>query len=207
VAKKKKKKKREAAEEKKSAYLGSVRFFKHVILSVLGLAIIVPTVILIVVLSTKDRDDEDDRLIPRDMLEQNDIGGRGMVLTPDNFEEVLEEFRQPIEDASYIISMSLEWVFEKWDVPSRSTYVENYTDNKRTVYIDVFLDDENGDAMLDELIYSSPYIPVEAELKEFALQKEVPAGSYTATVVYYLVDDDFNVITDLSVGIRLIIKN
>ncbi|MCL2018182.1 MAG: hypothetical protein FWG70_00355 [Oscillospiraceae bacterium] len=207
MAKKKKKKKREAAEEKKSAYLGSVRFFKHVILSVLGLAIIVPTVILIVVLSTKDRDDEDDRLIPRDMLEQNDIGGRGMVLTPDNFEEVLEEFRQPIEDASYIISMSLEWVFEKWDVPSRSTYVENYTDNKRTVYIDVFLDDENGDAMLDELIYSSPYIPVEAELKEFALQKEVPAGSYTATVVYYLVDDDFNVITDLSVGIRLIIKN
>jgi len=135
-----------------------------------------------------------------------DTGGRGTVITPENVQDFLAEKDKPIEDASYTCSMSTEWTFDKWDKPSPNAYIENYPDNTRTVYCDVYLDDENGDAIMEELVYSSPYIEVGAEVKNFALQKEVPAGDYSATIIYYLVDDNHEVITDVSVGIRLIIK-
>jgi len=204
MAKKKKPKSKEVVQEEvKQNYFGSVRFFKHLILSVIGLAIITPTVILIIIINTEEKDTG---LIPREVLEQGNIGARGTVLTPENFEDMLAETPDP-EDLTYIVSMNMEWVFDKWDVPSRAVSVDNYVDNTRTVYIDVFLEDENGDIDFDELIYSSPYIPVGVELTNFALQKPVSAGVHPATVVYHLVDDDYNLLTDLSVGIRLIIKN
>ena len=189
--------------QKKERYFGSVKFFKHCILSLVGLAIIIPTTIAIVLYI---RDNQDDGLIPRDTIETQEGGGRGIVLDPDNFESVLEDFQKPIEDATYIVSMSTEWEFDSSGKASRSTYVENYEDNTRTVYIDVYLDDEEGNANKEELILSSPYIPVGREMKNFTLDKQVPVGDYTATVVFYLVDDEYNVITDLSVGIRLIVK-
>ena len=134
------------------------------------------------------------------------IGGRGIVVTEDNLDDILAEMGQPIEDASYIVSMNMDWVYDRWDSPV-AVAVDNYIDNTRTVYFDVFLNDENGAAMYDELIFSSPYLEVGTEIRNFALDKHVPAGNHTATVVFYLVDEDHNVLTDVSVGIRLNIKN
>jgi hypothetical protein len=134
------------------------------------------------------------------------IGGRGTVVTEDNLDDILAEMGRPIEDASYLVSMSMVWEYDRWDRPL-AVAVDNYIDNTRTVYFDVFLNDENGEAMYDELIFSSPYMEVGTEIRNFALDKHVPAGNHTATVVFYLVDEDHNVLTDVSVGIRLNIKN
>ena len=207
VKKAKKRKRKEApAKEKKDENVGGIKILMYSAISLAGLAVVALCITLIVI-NLNSNDAEDERLIPRDVMTQSDIGGRGTVLTTDNYEELLEEFQQPIEDPTYLVSMSLEWEFDRWDRAARGIYIENYAENTRTVYVDVFLDDENGATMFDELIFSSPYIPVGVEMRDFALQKEVAAGNYTATVVYYLVDDEFNVLTDVSVGIRLSIRN
>jgi hypothetical protein len=41
-----------------------------------------------------------------------------------------------------------------------------------------------------ENVYSSPVLPVGAELTNFALDKELPAGTYQATVMYKLLSDE-----------------
>jgi len=170
-----------------------------VIIALSVMFIVIAVLIALLVLRKPPVDDESSPI--------SHLGGRGTVVTEENARDILDELQKPIDDASYTCSMSMEWTFESWDTPSKDAYVENDSSNSRTVYFDVYLDDEDGNAIIDELIYSSPYIPVEAELSGFALQKEVPSGRHTATVVYYLVDDDANVLTDVSVGIRLYINN
>jgi hypothetical protein len=172
-----------------------------VILSFVALAIVVPTTIAIILAV---RGSEAPNIIFPD---DERTGGRGVVLTPDNVRDILDEMNKIPDDASYTCSMSTEWTFVRWDTPSSDVYVDNHIDNTRMVYFEVYLDDENGNAILEELIYSSPFLQVGASLRNFALDKHVPAGEYSATVVYYLADDDYNVVADVSVGIRLIIKN
>lgn len=132
------------------------------------------------------------------------IGGRGVLVTPDNLNTLTDEVVEPIEDTRYTSSMSLDWVFDTWDTPAPNVYVRNDTANKRTVYFDFYLDDENGD--LGEMVYSSPYIPVGGELRNFALQKEVPAGEYSATIVYHLVDEEYNEVSNISLGLSLTVN-
>jgi len=129
------------------------------------------------------------------------IGGRGIVATEENLESLIEELARPIDDASFVVNMSMTLNFDTWDQSSRSTYIKNDGANLRTVYFDIFLDDENGD--IGEMIYSSPYIPVGRELRDFGLSKELPAGEYATTIIFNLVDDDYEKITELVLGIRL----
>ena len=164
---------------------------KYVLLSILGAAVLVTATVFIVLYIIGDSEP----VVPERPTRPTSI--RGTVVTMDNLETVREEIARPPEDASYNTVMSVNWTFQTWDSPSRDAYVENSTRNTRTVYFDVFL------GGTDELIYESPYLHVGESINNFALDTEVPAGEYTATVVYYLVDDDNEVITHLSVLIWL----
>jgi len=176
------------SEAEKVVVVKKSNIFTNILLCVLIAAVGVVAYLLL----TADKESEiiNDRTV---------IGGRGIVATPDNIDQILAE-REDHSDNSYSASMSVEWKFDSWDKPS-DAYVENSTDNTRTVYFDLVLD------QTEEVIFSSPFIPVGAKLENFALDKEVPAGNYTATVIYYLVDDDFEVITDVSVMVWLEILN
>jgi hypothetical protein len=127
-------------------------------------------------------------------------GGRGVVAVPENVEELRKKAQQPVEDGYYETRMNVEWVFPSSSEPSANAYVENSTNNKRTVYFDLILSDTN------ERIYSSPYIPVGAKLEQFALDAKVPAGEYAGVVTYHLVDDDYQELTTVSVGVTLKIE-
>ena len=166
----------------------------YLLLSIAGAAVIVIATVLIVLWLVSGDDTPEPVVQERPVLP---TGARGTVVTEDNLDAVRAEIEAPVEDASYSAVMSVEWTFERWDVPSRNARVENSTRNTRTVFFDVFLD-ETG-----ERIYESPYIPVGERHDNFALDTEVPAGQYTATVVYFLVDDDYEVLTDVSVMVRL----
>lgn len=124
-------------------------------------------------------------------------GARGVVATSENMQEIADSLSKPVPDGYYMTKMNFEWEFEKWNIPSKRAYVENSVKNTRTVYFDLVLD-ETG-----ELLYSSPFIPVGERHQNFALEKELAAGEYPATVTYHLVDDDNNEITTLSVRIKL----
>ena len=185
------------AKEQKSKNPNGSKRVRYALLSILGAAVLVAATVFVVLWLVGDTGEPE--VVERYVQDRPVLptGGRGTVITEENLDEVRDEISRPIEDASYAAVMSVEWTFERWDIPSRDAHVENSTRNTRTVYFDVFLDGTN------ELIYSSPYIPVGAKLDGIALDTEVPAGSYTATVVYFLVDDDYEVLTDVSVMIWL----
>ena len=133
----------------------------------------------------------------RTIVDMNDIGGRGTLVTSENVDEILEEMNKPIEDASYTVRMNSDWDFPSGKTKSTNAFVANGTDNKRTVYFDIVLDDTN------ELVYSSPFMPVGTDISKFALDVELGKGIYYATVVYHLVDDDLKEITTASVSVTL----
>jgi len=128
------------------------------------------------------------------------VGGRGIVAVKENVEELREKAKKPVEDGYYETRMNVEWKFPSSSEPSTNAYVENSTNNKRTVYFDLTLSDTN------QLIYSSPFIPVGAKLEKFALDTRLPAGEYAGIVTYHLVDDDFQELTTVSVAVKLNIK-
>jgi len=122
---------------------------------------------------------------------------RGTVVTEDNADEIRAQFDAPPEDAYFTASMNVDWLFDTWNTPSSNAIVENDTLNTRTIYFDLFLDET------DELIFSSPFIPVGASLDILKLTKEVPVGNHPATVTYYLVDDNLNEVSNVSVAVLL----
>jgi hypothetical protein len=127
--------------------------------------------------------------------------GRGYLLTPDNIEEMRRMVEEHNPDAQFTVSMTTTWRFETALTPSRTAEVDNLATNSRTVYFDVILRDTN------QLVYSSPYMPLGSTLDNFALDVNLAAGVYDAIARFSLVDDDYEFITDVSVAVRLVINN
>lgn len=165
---------------------------RRIILIIIVAVLLAVIGILIYLLLTREPETQivvRDPLVPR--------GGRGMVLTPDNMDGIPEDFSGPIEDGQYTVSMSTDWVFETAKTPSANAIVNNLARNSRTVCFDVYIRDTW------EVIYCSPYMPLGTTNANFALDKDIPAGTYDCVVVYFLVDDDLEVITDLSVSVNI----
>ena len=126
--------------------------------------------------------------------------GRATFVSPDNVEEVKQKLSQPVTDAYYTTSMTVDWYFDNGKAVSTSSYVENHPVNTRTVYFDVTLED-------GELIYSSPYLPVGERIEQITLKRDLDAGDYPAVCTYYLVDDDHKVLTHVSVAVTIHVLN
>ena len=169
--------------------------FTKVIIACLSVALVAVGVVVIVLLL---------RETPEPVIEQSEPNrgvARGMVATEENLEEVLDMILTPSPDPHFTTSMTVDWVFDRWDAPGQNIMVENASVNTRTVYFDLFLNET------DELIYSSPFIPVGERLDQFTLDAQLPAGNHPATVVYHLVDDDFNDLTSVSLAVMLRVLN
>lgn len=123
--------------------------------------------------------------------------GRGTLLTPENMDEVLGE---KVQSGYFETAMSNSWTFEGTN-STGDVYVANSVTNANRIYFDLIIN-ESG-----ETVYSSPYIPIGAELKEFELEKELPDGDYGATVKYHLVDDDGKDISTVQVAVTIHVYN
>jgi len=156
---------------------------KSVIISIVIGAIIV-LVILIVALI----------LLLRNTGEKEEV--KRQVITQETVEQEIAAATEDVRDVpeSYIVTQNSDWVFPTWDTPSANAYVENDANNETPVYFDLVLDSTG------ETIYSSPILMQGATFSGFALDKELPAGTYTCTLVYHLVDDEQNTLTTTSVG-------
>ena len=164
---------------------------KLVILLIALLLILVVLIGVIVVLLTRPK---------TTIIEPSPSGGRGTVVTEDNAEEIRKQMAEasPVPDSSYVTSMSIDWHFK--GQTSKDAYVANDVANTRTVYFDLFLSDTR------ELIYSSPYIPVGAEMNEITLDKELESGTYETILVYHLVDDDENDLSTVSIALTIYVE-
>ena len=164
---------------------------KLVILLIVLLAVLIVLAGVIVFLLTRPKEPT---------IEPSLTGGRGTVVTKDNAEEVQKQMAEatPVPDGSYVTSMSIDWHFK--GLTSKDAYVANAVENTRTVYFDLFLADTQ------ELIYSSPYIPVGAELDGVILDKELETGTYKTILVYHLVDDDEKELSTLSIALTIYVE-
>lgn len=97
--------------------------------------------------------------------------------------------------------MNYEWHFATGDTVSEDAYVENLATNTNAVYFDLFLleDEENA-------IYQSPVIPLGSSLENVLLDTLLEAGTYDCVAVYHLIDEDQNTLSTLRVTVTVIIE-
>ena len=184
-------------------YIGSVKFFKQLITVIVTLVILGLVGLVIYLLWNPKENLGDPGVLILDGPEEGD--GRGILVTPDNVEDIRN---RPAPTDTYLnTQMTAEWDFAAWDVPSDNAMVGNPENNTRIIYFDVNLDLGEESDELGELLYSSPYIPIGAKMTDFALESPLPKGEHSAIVTYFLVDDDFDVITDVAVGIVITVHN
>jgi hypothetical protein len=126
---------------------------------------------------------------------------RTTILTSENFDEVMSEMDEPVVAGSYVCNMNTTWHFTDSSSPSYDAYVANAEENSYTVYFDVTLADT------EQLVYSSPYMEVGAELADLKLSEKLDAGEYPAIVTYHLVDDQHVSLSTVSVSVTLIVEN
>jgi len=185
--------------KQKEKYFGSVKFFKHLITLIILLVFLA---LLGLVLYLLFGGGEEEQLVIPDGGD-----GRGILLTPENIEAWRN--RPDATDTHFTTEMSVEWEFERWDVPPRKSYIANSVLNHRLMYFEMFLADENSEDGLGEMIYDSPYIPVGAKLdgKLITLRTELAKGNYPTVVVYRIVDEEFDIVADVSVEVIIKILN
>lgn len=150
---------------------------KGIIIAVMCALIAVAAIIACVILFSNP--DKEQPANPADEQKRN------IVVTPDNVDEMLDQVLEKSKAGRYEVSMSLNWEFADGKSASSNAYVENRVSNSNAVYFDIVLEDNEED-----VIYSSPIIPVGSHLKEITLDKDLDAGKYDCVVIYHLVDDD-----------------
>jgi flagellar basal body-associated protein FliL len=127
----------------------------------------------------------------------NLTGGRGTVATPDNIDEIMEKRNAPVEDGYFETDMNIEWNFPSSKKASVDASVGNSVNNSRKLYFEVFLKDSG------QMVYSSPYVPVGTADEKFKLDADLPKGTYPASCVYHLVDDNNEEVSTLSVDVTI----
>lgn len=128
---------------------------------------------------------------------------RNEVITPDNVEEMIKKMdeEEVVDPGYYTVTMNYDWHFATGDAVSSDAYVENVVQNTNAVYFDLFLADNEENA-----IYKSPVIPVGGKLQDIALDTPLENDIYDCVAVYHLVDDDQNTISTLRVTVTVIVE-
>jgi hypothetical protein len=125
------------------------------------------------------------------------------VVTPDNVDEIVENLAStdvtPI--GSYETTMNSNWTFPDGESVSSNAYVENSVNNQSTVYFTLALRDSPN-----EIIFTSPDLPVGSHLEDIKLDTPLDAGVYDAIITYHLVDDNHTEASSVSVSLTITIE-
>jgi len=153
---------------------------------VISLIVIVIALIVIVIVMARRNQDSTSTAETAPETEQRVVATPNVrtVLDEDSAESVMEQMREEVAEGMFECQMSMSWTFENGKAKSDDAYVANSTNNTHPICFDVIMQDSG------ENVYSSPVLPVGAELTGFALDKELPAGTYQATVMYKLLSDE-----------------
>ncbi len=153
------------------------------VLIIIGLAIIVLLLVVIIILLLKKDSGTADAGIGTQNGGREVAGSTRVVLDEETAGSVYEEMRQEVEEGMFECNMSMSWTFEDGESVSKDAIVVNSENNKYPIYFDLYLKDTN------ELIYSSPVLPVGTQLTDIKLDKALPAGTYKVVCQYTLIRD------------------
>lgn len=131
---------------------------------------------------------------------------RNVVVNQKNAEEIaeqmVEEAQSYVEPGYYTVSMSTEWNFDKGDGISSDAVVHNLAENTNDVYFDVFLSEDESEA-----VYQSPVIPRGGYLENIALDKALEKGTHDCVIVYHLIDENQETVSTLRVAFRIVVAS
>lgn len=117
-----------------------------------------------------------------------------------NADDIMADMSDKVAEGMFECRMTTTWTFENADAESPNAYVANAEGNRNTIYFDVY------DNTTDELLYSSPMIPVGSELTGIQLDKKLQAGEYDAVVMYTLVDEEYQEVSTVGFNITITVN-
>lgn len=165
------------------------------VIVVLAAALVV-CIVLLVVLS---RDSGEPQLVDDVPDVSPTVLDRGFV-DESNMDDIMSDLSEKVDEGMFECKMTTTWTFEDASSASPNSYVANVESNRNAIYFDVY---EEG---TDELLYSSPILPVGSEIRDIKLDKELPVGDYDAVVMYTLVDEDYEEVSTAGFRIKITIK-
>ena len=140
-------------------------------------------VVCVVLLLTRSK--EESKELDRDFVDQS------------NTDTVMEDIGDKVAEGMFECSMTTSWGFEDGKSESPNAYVANVENNLHTIYFDVY------NSATDELLYSSPMLPVGTEIKNIKLDKELQKGEYDAVVMYTLVNEENEEVSSVGFNITI----
>jgi hypothetical protein len=150
---------------------------------IIGVIIIILLLALIAVLLLKKQPEpSNSESVQR--VERETVNESRIVLDESTAQDAIDEMRKQVEEGMFECSMSTEWTFENGDSESKDAFVANSKNNTHPFYFDVVLEGS------DEVIYSSPILPVGSKLTDFKLEKAPAPGTYEAICQYTLLDNE-----------------
>ncbi len=158
-------------------------------------AVVIVTLLATVVYLTAGRKDSGDSA--REETQEK----RNVVVNEENVEEVVTSLSadEKVSAGYYEVTMNTTWNFENGASASDNAYVKNVATNTNDVYFDVTI------AETDELVYSSPVIPLGSYLENISLDRELEQGTYDCVCTYHLIDEDQNTLSTLSISLTIVV--
>lgn len=160
---------------------------KTAIIVIIILAVVVIALVGVVafLLGRGSKEDGGAQTVVSEERPSREVASRSVrtVVDEKSAEDIMNQMREEVAEGMFECQMSMEWTFEDGKSESKDAYVANSKNNTHPIYFDIYLGDT------EELIYSSPVLPVGTDLKDIKLDKELKAGEYKATVMYTLLKD------------------
>lgn len=167
---------------------------------IIGAAIVLLLVVVIILLLVRNNKSTSINL-ERDSNGTREVAESArLVLDDSSAQTVLDEMRRDVEEGMFECNMSMKWTFADGKSTSKDAIVVNSSNNTYPIYFDVNLEDT------DELVYSSPVIPIGSQLTDFKLDKELEAGEYKAIVMYSLLEDEQSQVVKSQAGFVITIN-
>ena len=112
---------------------------------------------------------------------------RNIVVNKENVDDLIEALSEDerVQPGNYEVVMNTTWNFEDGSSASSNAYVENVETNTN----------------------ESPVLPLGSHLENIKLDKELKKGTYNCIIVYSLIDEEQNVLSDLRVSLVINVKN
>ena len=116
----------------------------------------------------------------------SDMVSGGYTLDENNYQQIVEEINEKVDAGYFETYMNTEWIFEDGTAETKNAILGNSPNNTKPIRCEVLLDDTG------EIVFSTGVLPVGAQVSAFKLEKDLDAGSYSATCMIYLMDQESN---------------
>lgn len=124
-----------------------------------------------------------------------------VVIDEGNYADVIAELDRKAKEGMFEVKMNSSWTFPDGKSASTDASVANSSANHKPFYFEVSVGET------EEIIYTSPKVPVGSKVTGFALTKDLDAGTYDCVCTYHLLNDDDTIATSASVTVTVVVEN